>query len=1695
MEQALNLDVQPQQPAMAPFPLDDESPTSSPETIDSRANKFKYGLGDILQKTRDEIFQGLSNGEEGNLRSEAASIIDQRKKDALQNVLLQTAKNKGSDLSPEELSGLSNIVSNLSASTNPDTVLETAYGKQFMASLDRAQQGDPNNVVTQAELMDPEHIAGLKDRASTLLAKREILQTLKENTSDELKNQGWLGWGADQAKMMVPGYEDFKLRGLVPGVGTFTGLGEGQNLAEQRRMLHQLPVDDFSIQAKSIVDKLRAANPSIAMEWIDAMLGMSGDDAFVKDMLLPTSLIGTGIGAKVGKGAMSVIRRDAEKAVVDVAKEAANPAASKSTIEAAAGDLKESGITRATANAVADANNVPQATKRAVEALPDTMRVDLQNIKDNPGRLGQDAVNRFEEQTNTLITNLQDVVTNVQKNERLPDVLSNETAVRAIWENMKDTYKGLKNSVIDMSRPYREAVSNTYLVDMRLGNSDGSYFKNRQVAENFADFHGLRDAEIAEGTDSNLTRHSVVIRKLDKQIGDLQKIIEDNQANIHTPEGQQQFEINQGILEKLQIRRAKAIGDQANQLVTVEQQGLGYYIKITKPINETDDVVRSYIAKTKNTKLPDSPVAQFLNSWIGKYRTPEETLSLAERQNRLTTTYAPSEYFRLMEKNAVEINKLQAGRFSKGRQRWEEWQRALENAQELPDSIDPSKKGYFFKDPVDMEKYYLQWFKRLPDEQEIAAYFEFKRGMEMDRIFRNIAEHRNQQRVGAETHRIALTADDNSTIYSNEFSGVQRRKLSSVDNVAIFDVKTGATTLKNLARMSVKEKKELQSLIDTGHYKLIEIYNPELRPLQGFDTVDHTRVRYVLSPTVETRQLDWNQVPRRGGGHVEYDYDWYIKQANMRHDPTSGEYWYEGDTTIMPIQIRAMGKDIAQKLDTVRQLLKAKNETAAQEFSNKNLPMDWDQVHEWFSGKMEDGKFQPPMLNIHEPIQVIKRGGKIVAQDSELEKRYTNFRNGTKEASLARQNQIDYTMERNASELFTLENKGSAQNPLYSVVQADKVDPITTMNRGLARIAKSNFMDDYKTMAVEHWLAQAAKWMEASESEIRHSPFYYFHEAKFRRDAPPELVRQLEAAKVHINQLVGQPSETDALLHSTAQNLADSIYNKYGPNSINVEPAWLMHTLKDPFRLIRSIVFDMKLGLFNIPQFIVQMGNYSNILGVAGYKYAAPGTMAAQLHFWSTVNSHPNIIKYLDNMATKMHLPGTSAWKPGEFTEALKEGQRTGFFNTGGEYAALDSPTQAKVVKEALDMFLDWGRYPFKQGETNAKYGAWYTAYKEFRDANPFGAITPEDRAKILQRADLLNVNMSTASSSQIHKGIWSVPTQFYTYQIRLLELFFGSRLTGKERARMFATNAALYGLPMATGLTGLPAADYIRRKALENGYVVGDNYLTSMLMEGLPSAIGAVVTGGGEPRDGTWYDVGNRFGTKGLEFLGGLDRADKSYMDTIGGPAWSVVKNTIQATDGFRAAMIDLIRGDGEYFPVTAEDIVDPFRQITSVNSVWRTYAAIQGGRAISAKDAYLADTSGAQAMFSAVTGLKDVSIDDIQSKSQSLKYQDDYEKEVEAQFRQEFRRGLMAQKDNNPAQATKFWTRARAWLEMGGYRQDRINGIVNRALQDNNSVLDKINFDFYIKKAPDDQVTTRKDAMKTIIKMQNRKQNGGDQ
>jgi len=87
--------------------------------------------------------------------------------------------------------------------------------------------------------------------------------------------------------------------------------------------------------------------------------------------------------------------------------------------------------------------------------------------------------------------------------------------------------------------------------------------------------------------------------------------------------------------------------------------------------------------------------------------------------------------------------------------------------------------------------------------------------------------------------------------------------------------------------------------------------------------------------------------------------------------------------------------------------------------------------------------------------------------------------------------------------------------------------------------------------------------------------------------------------------------------------------------------------------------------------------------------------------------------------------------------------------------------------------------------------------------------------------------NMTKASRSSLQTGVLSAPSQFLGYQLRILELMTGKRLSIADKARMFGVYGAAYGLPVSTGLVSVfPFTENIKTYALQHGYVEGENKL-----------------------------------------------------------------------------------------------------------------------------------------------------------------------------------------------------------------------------------------------------------------------------
>jgi hypothetical protein len=302
-----------------------------------------------------------------------------------------------------------------------------------------------------------------------------------------------------------------------------------------------------------------------------------------------------------------------------------------------------------------------------------------------------------------------------------------------------------------------------------------------------------------------------------------------------------------------------------------------------------------------------------------------------------------------------------------------------------------------------------------------------------------------------------------------------------------------------------------------------------------------------------------------------------------------------------------------------------------------------------------------------------------------------------------------------------------------------------------------------------------------------------------------------------------------------------------------------------------------------------------------------------------------------------------------------------------------------------------------------------------------------------------------------------SIPAQFYTYQLRLAELMTGSRLTALEKARLFGTNMAMFGLPAAAGLYGYPFGDNLRKYAQENGYVIGDKFLSDVAMNGIPASIGQLATG-------TTYNVGGRYGAQGISTLEDLTDGDKTMWEILGGASASTLKNVWTQSSGLRTAIVQAWRGEGD-FQLTSDDALGPFKEISSVNQAWKTLAAINYGNWLTKSGAPLYPTSPMAAVFQGLSGLTDQRATDVWQKSITLKEHKAYDNNLYSQFQKEFTLGTQAMQNKDPEGAKIYIKNAFSYLNQFGYPPEKIPEAVAAAVRNNQSIIDRVDYDVFVK------------------------------
>lgn len=1137
-------------------------------------------------------------------------------------------------------------------------------------------------------------------------------------------------------------------------------------------------------------------------------------------------------------------------------------------------------------------------------------------------------------------------------------------------------------------------------------------------------------------------------------------------------------------------------------------KGLGYHIEWHIPLNETQDIVRDGLITNRTAS------ASSTNPWfgpLGYLRPAADTLGHAMNENMVKTTYSQTKYLTMLKRTMKPIEDLFHGKSLGSSKQWDDLKRSLVVAQKYPDP-DTGLPGYYLKTPAEIQDFWMTNYKYWPSEAQQQAYLAVQRLYHADLVFRSIAVYKNKSRLGTMEHTF-INWKDGVEVKSQPVEGRFISKVPQGDKVVIIHDKDGFSFYNT---KDSSTKKHFDEQVKQGVYKGIQIYDPDKYQISIQDKEGNpVRIAYVFSKSMDSNPISYAQIKPRGGGHWDYDYNHYIKQPSLSTEIVGGKrrMIYSGDATYAPINVK--DDYFLSKLNEVKNHLKNRDIALAKAAHLSYSDQPWKEfVRGFYPRKNRDtGVIEPARFNMKEDFHIVPRGMTTLDLDKSLEHRYntggSKFVDATREESLAKNFQVEYTGKRDSVDLFTPQRYGSVSNPMYKFQPAELVDPITAMTRAVGRITNSLFMDDFKISAIEHFLQENKNLFRESDLKlIRSTPFSTFNEGPLSRHAlttPQGWVA--ESNRYKIKKFLGMPSAYDKAMHSMKQQLADHIMNPDGSSKTYLVPmSWTLSATSSGPNFVRGMAFHENLGLYNWMQLAAQNAAWVNFFGLSP-KHAMPGSAGAWMHLWSTINSKGPILKTLGTVAEKIGNFTGIGWKAGEWEAAREAYLRSGYGIRGNTSIYNTSMEKQNFFLNMGKTFLRNGTIFFDLAEQNVRHGAWYTAYHEYIHAYPNSKIDDVAIGKIMRRADDMYMNMGRNSRTMLNSGITSMPLQFFKYQENVAHAFLGKRIGdvfGKEntwqtraqqRAQMIAMYSLAFGPLGATGLSMLPINDVVRKKAIEWGYHPGDNFFSTLMMEGPMSMAGAYASGwwrSGSPdmTKGTFYNFNNRYGANGYQIFRDILEPSSTYWKILLGASGSTMANTLASLSPFTNAMYSALTDQADNpFRLTQDDWLTGL-QVRNVNSMRyseRLAYALAYGEWRDRHGAVSQQIDKSDAIFRSLLGTNDVNLDDLYLKGQIEGDRKENEKTAEHEY-QHYRRLAEEAIANNDTEMAKTYNKNAVFAIQSRHIPSEVySKFLAHDATLNKTIQSKTDDNFYLgKSVPTDQ---KDDLQKTYQNIQQQK------
>ena len=1061
--------------------------------------------------------------------------------------------------------------------------------------------------------------------------------------------------------------------------------------------------------------------------------------------------------------------------------------------------------------------------------------------------------------------------------------------------------------------------------------------------------------------------------------------------------------------------------DEASALNTAKKWGLkdaiavqhpsgDYYLEVMKSIDETNESVLSAMIESASNKTPDSTINMFIGALVSKDAKVAENFG----EDIKAATYGRSAMYNAVAKHVEGLDKITKA----SRDNLRTFLIRERDTKATPTS--PPGVNAFNQSMLEYE--WRRQFGAEITEDETRAYWMFRNFNEVDYWVRNVRLYAAKSRLGLENHYIRVPIDvAMAKQYGKDFKAALKKKLAPPTapkwgknfaeeplegkTVAITqDSKTGEyifpwthseknTTILyigedgmvghfNKAFMTAAQKKMIIDDVSTRGKSTIIHLSPfqeeKLARILGEDNMPRGQITFVVAPGSRPEALPLRQLNKRPGYHRETADGYFLSQPNVSRatgGASSEVHMYKGDINHSHYVMEGDAKKMAPLMERARSMLlnmrgvadpvaKARMKAELKTFLAANLPYSYKDFRKQFKEHQKGAAF-----SLYEPF-LIRKSGTRLADQHNLKDYYANFDDLlTNEYNLYKgQVDLQYAMERNDDIHTVVDNVVSS---------AEQLDPFVAYERAATKLANSGFLEDLKLKQATLILSEFRDILDVAAEDLVKHPLKHILNPAYLNKIDPKRKAQFRGARRVLMETLNVESDFTKNVNIVKRNISNYIADNveklpWVGGKITkrqaydlTENLWKMSVMKDPAQFIKSFAFHTKIGLFNPLQWFMQAQGIAHTAAIEGLPRAYQAASAAFLMRGPLVN--PDMTVHFAKRAAAL------GWDQQDFIESFDALRRSGFGHVGREFGNLADLENGRVTTNKWNRFLDSAGWFFKEGERLNRMTAWNAAYIRWKAKNPGKQLKADrDISEIRNRADMLTMRMSQGSNAMWQKGWLGVPTQFMSFQARLMEQMLGRELSGTERLRAFAAYSAFYGLPIGitgTALGGFWAAPKdIQAMLLDQGIDVDESVLTKMMARGIADVTYNLLTDEDQA-------FGERFGPGGNTLLRDLVNGDTTVWEALMGASGKTLAGNqggvLYGTFGLVGTVIGATLSEEEDFlPLTLDAAHNLASSVSTYNNAAKGWIGLTTGQYISRNGLVLDNVTPGDAIVTMLMG-----------------------------------------------------------------------------------------------------------------------------